>query len=66
MTDEIDVAMKLQEEQMQQALKNRKVFIGESEQYCLECEGVIPEKRRALGGIKLCVFCQMQLEKRGR
>ena len=38
---------------------------GESATHCEECEAVIPEARRtAIPGVRLCVNCQSELEKR--
>ncbi len=38
---------------------------GESLTHCEECEAEIPEARRkALPGVRLCVTCQSELEKR--
>jgi phage/conjugal plasmid C-4 type zinc finger TraR family protein len=38
---------------------------GEGVTHCEECEAVIPEARRkAIPGVRLCVHCQSELEKR--
>ena len=38
---------------------------GESSTHCEECEEVIPDARRkAIPGVRLCVNCQSELEKR--
>lgn len=38
---------------------------GESLSYCQACDGEIPEARRkAIPGVRLCVACQADLEKR--
>ena len=38
---------------------------GESLTHCEECEAVIPEARRkAMPGVRYCVKCQSELEKR--
>ena len=38
---------------------------GESSTECQECDGEIPEARRmAVPGVRLCVGCQSQLDKR--
>ena len=39
-------------------LSNRVTFEGESETHCEECGEEIPEKRRKLGGVKMCVDCK--------
>ncbi len=37
---------------------------GESSTHCKECEAVIPDARRkAIPGVRLCVGCQLELEK---
>jgi phage/conjugal plasmid C-4 type zinc finger TraR family protein len=39
--------------------------VGESLMHCEECERLIPEARRqAIPGVRLCVSCQAELEKR--
>lgn len=40
------------------------MFIGESNKECDECGEEIPEKRRKLGNVKLCVHCANDLEQR--
>lgn len=43
----------------------RKLPEGESRTYCEACEELIPEaRRRAIPGVRLCVACQAELEKR--
>jgi phage/conjugal plasmid C-4 type zinc finger TraR family protein len=38
---------------------------GESLTHCEECDAVIPEARRqAIPGVRTCVNCQLQLEKK--
>lgn len=38
---------------------------GESRTHCEECEAAIPEARRkAMPGVRYCVSCQSELEKR--
>jgi len=37
--------------------------IGASRSECLDCDGVIPKARQALGGILRCVPCQSIFEK---
>ena len=40
---------------------------GESLKYCEECEALIPENRRkAIPGVRLCVKCQSEIEKKKR
>ena len=46
-------------------MKARKQPVGESLTHCAECEEPIPEARRAaLPGVKLCIDCQSEREKR--
>lgn len=46
-------------------LKARRGPTGESRTHCAECEEPIPEaRRRALPGVKLCVYCQQQRDAR--
>lgn len=60
MQDLIDQANELAQREIDAILAKRKtVFVGESAINCLECEEIIPEKRRQfLKGCKLCVDCQ--------
>ncbi|WP_219702287.1 DksA/TraR family C4-type zinc finger protein [Marinomonas lutimaris] len=40
---------------------------GESLTHCEECDTVIPEPRRkAIQGVRLCIQCQSEQEKKGR
>ncbi len=42
-------------------LKSRRGPVGESAEFCVECEEPIPEARRvALPGVKLCIDCQQE------
>jgi phage/conjugal plasmid C-4 type zinc finger TraR family protein len=46
-------------------LKARKTLTGESLTHCAECEEPIPEARRAaLPGVKLCIDCMKERDKR--
>lgn len=39
------------------------LYYGESEQYCIDCDEEIPEKRRiVLKGVKRCVKCQSKVD----
>lgn len=40
------------------------MFDGESNKECDECGEEIPEKRRKLGNVKLCIDCATDFEKR--
>lgn len=66
MADAADRAGELIEERMAQALAGRGGPVVPSEQFCLDCDDEIPERRRALGGITRCVDCQGIFEARGR
>ena len=47
------------------ALAKSRLPSGESLTHCEECEEAIPEERRkALPGVRFCVKCQSELEKR--
>lgn len=39
-----------------------KMFIGESLEFCENCGDDIPEVRRRLGNVKLCVHCKQDEE----
>ncbi|MBD1220576.1 TraR/DksA C4-type zinc finger protein [Acinetobacter seifertii] len=62
MADPVDIAEGIAEERIQQTLSNRQTFDGESEHECEECGAEIPERRRALGNVKLCIDCQTAVE----
>lgn len=62
MVDFADVAESIAEETIQQTLSNRQTFDGESEHECMNCGNEIPERRRALGNVKLCIDCQTAVE----
>lgn len=65
MADAADRAGDLIEERMAQALAGRGGPAAPSEQFCLDCDDAIPERRRALGGVTRCVGCQEIHEARG-
>lgn len=52
MTDLIDKAQESADYLLQQEIAKRCRFEGESEKECIECGEEIPERRRALGGVK--------------
>ncbi|MEB3835706.1 MULTISPECIES: TraR/DksA C4-type zinc finger protein [Acinetobacter] len=62
MADPVDIAEGIAEERIQQTLSNRQTFDGESEHECMNCGNEIPERRRALGNVKLCIDCQTHIE----
>ena len=42
-------------------MQARRGPVGESLEFCAECEEAIPEKRRAaIPGVKLCIDCQQE------
>jgi len=46
-------------------LAKSRLPVGESLTHCEECDAAIPEARRkAVPGVRLCVGCQSELEKR--
>jgi phage/conjugal plasmid C-4 type zinc finger TraR family protein len=46
-------------------LARKRLPVGESLTHCQECEAAIPEARRkAVPGVRYCVACQSELEKR--
>jgi len=62
MADLADVAGEISDERLAYALKNRQQYNQVSEFECLECGNEIPEQRRALGGVTLCIGCQTVVE----
>lgn len=66
MADWIDEATELSEEYLQKALSNIKVYSGVSAENCIECNDIIPSKRRKLiPGVQYCVYCQ-ELKEKGK
>ncbi|GGE23170.1 hypothetical protein GCM10011360_09590 [Primorskyibacter flagellatus] len=46
-------------------MQARRGPVGESLEFCAECEEEIPEKRRkAIPGVKLCIDCQQERDAR--
>lgn len=62
MPDFADIAEQLSSEQLQQSLASRSQFTQVSYFECEDCGDDIPEQRRKLGGVTLCVSCQSVLE----
>ena len=60
MADDADLAQSFIPEVDASAISHK--FTLPSNEYCDECGEDIPEKRRALGGVTHCVFCQGFLE----
>ncbi len=69
MTCPFDRAQALEQRQRDQAITAalaRARSIGPSLTHCEDCDGEIPEARRALGGMSRCVPCQTLFEKGSR
>ncbi|GAA5003377.1 TraR/DksA C4-type zinc finger protein [Acinetobacter puyangensis] len=64
MSDEIDKANDLAEMLLKEQILNRVIFNGISLLQCEECGDEIPEQRRNLGGVRLCVECQSLMERK--
>lgn len=64
MVDFADVAADAQADNLSATLSKRYCFEGESEHECQNCGFDIPEQRRKLGNVKLCIDCQTEVEKR--
>ena len=62
MADLADLAGEIADEHLAHTLENRQQYNAESEFECLECGCQIPEQRRALGGVTLCIDCQTVVE----
>lgn len=63
MSDVVDTANELAQQNIDIALANRKVMSGTSKSVCDECECDIPVARQlALPGVRLCVSCASDAE----
>ncbi len=62
MADLADIAGEINDDRINQALKHRQQYDEVSEFECLHCGNEIPEQRRALGGVTLCIGCQTAVE----
>ena len=62
MADYADVASDIAQTDLDHALHNAKRVEFPSNYECEECDSVIPEQRRRLGSVTLCVGCQTALE----
>ncbi len=62
MADYADVASTLSEQDLDIALANIKHFDQVSNYECEDCGAEIPEQRRKLGSVTLCISCQSVLE----
>lgn len=66
MADIADISQAESEFLLSLKLSTRMPFQGESADYCCECGEEIPaERRKALPGIRYCVFCAEHFEKTG-
>ncbi|SDC28859.1 TraR/DksA C4-type zinc finger protein [Acinetobacter boissieri] len=66
MADLADMANDFQESILSQTLNQRVVFSDESEHECLACGDEIPKQRLKLGGVKYCIECQSEIERKAR
>ncbi|AMC15941.1 TraR/DksA family transcriptional regulator [Acinetobacter baumannii] len=66
MADFADVASTLSEQDLDHALANIKHFDQVSNYECDDCGAEIPERRRALGNVKLCIDCQTAVESKSK
>lgn len=62
MADLADIANDKNEELIHSTLINRPNFDLPSAHECEMCGNEIPEQRRALGNVKLCIDCQIAIE----
>lgn len=62
MVDLVDMAEEFSTMRLQEQLNARQQFNAVSSFECEECGDVIPEQRRKLGGVTLCVSCQSVFE----
>lgn len=64
--DPLDIASELTELHNQAALQRHQANQSEQKEsayWCIECDELIPHKRRlAIQGVQLCVHCQSALE----
>lgn len=64
MADMVDLAQECIPNIQEKIKQINAMFDGESNKECDECGEEIPEVRRKLGNVKLCVDCATDLEKR--
>ncbi len=63
--DSIERAQRYEERERQAAIAVcRKHSQTESLKHCVDCGEDIPEQRRAIGGIRRCIDCQQEKERR--
>lgn len=67
MADIADRASKITDDEIERLVNSRVRYVGESAEFCHECEEMIPQARReAIPGVTLCVPCQEWSDKRNR
>ena len=64
MSDIIDRANDLAQEELERNLAKAARFDRPSLTACLECDSPIPEQRRRLGGVTHCIDCQTVQERK--
>ncbi|WP_042891617.1 TraR/DksA C4-type zinc finger protein [Acinetobacter junii] len=62
MADYADVASDITETDLERSLQNIRRFEFPSNFECEECGAEIPEQRRRLGSVTLCIACQTVFE----
>lgn len=62
MADFADVAADIAQTDLEHTLQNARRIEFPSHFYCEECGAEIPEQRRKLGSVTLCIGCQTLLE----
>ena len=66
MADEADISQAERDFLLSLHLNKRTQYQGESAEYCTGCSEVIPAvRRRALPGVRYCVFCAEYRERTG-
>lgn len=62
--DPLDMATNIADTLVNLTLSNRVQYIGESAEYCEECDQPIPKARQlAVPGVQFCVHCTEKLER---
>jgi len=62
MADDVDIATEMMQEVDVSAISAK--FLLPSEEFCIDCDIEIPQKRRDLGGVERCVHCQELIERK--
>ena len=66
MTDIIDTANDIAQQTIERAIANAPKFDRPSRLECVECGETIPEQRRQIGGVTLCIDCQTYNEHKAK